>query len=65
VTDWADSHAVDGAVHPPAISFTELLPWAIFAIALLALVGLVSFAPNAVLHEIFHDGRHLLAFPCD
>ena len=64
MTNWADSYPADAAVHPPAISLTELLPWVLFAAALIALVGLVSFAHGDVVHEFFHDGRHLMAFPC-
>lgn len=51
-------------MHPPAISLAELVPWVLFAAALIALVGLVSFAHGDVVHEFFHDGRHLMAFPC-
>lgn len=64
MTDWADTYPREAAVHPPAIALSELWSWAVFAGALLALVGLVSFANGEVVHEFFHDGRHLMAFPC-
>ncbi len=58
--------AVAGAIHPPAIAIRELWPWlllgaALFAVALY-LVG--SFQGSPWLHELLHDGRHLLGFPC-
>jgi cobalt transporter subunit CbtB len=64
VTDWAESYPREAEVQPPAIALSELWPWALLALALVALVGLVSFSHDNVLHEFFHDGRHLLAFPC-
>ena len=64
MTDWADSYPREAVVHPPAIALRELWPWALFAAALIALFGLVSVADGAAIHEFFHDGRHLMAFPC-
>jgi cobalt transporter subunit CbtB len=59
------------AIHPPAISLREILPWALFALALLLLVymvgmdeGATSLVPGTNVHEWVHDGRHLLGFPC-
>lgn len=52
-------------LHPPRISAEELWPWTLLAVALLALVYVVTAADGAFVHEYFHDGRHLLAFPCD
>jgi cobalt transporter subunit CbtB len=60
-----DTYPRESAVHPPPIALSELWPWALFAVALLALIGLVSIAHGHVIHEFLHDGRHLLAFPCD
>lgn len=56
----------------PVVSGRELLPWAIFAgVILLVLVYLVGAEEGATsllsghyIHELVHDSRHLLAFPC-
>lgn len=64
--------AVPEVVHPPSIELRELWPWAMFAGALLLVLvylvgvdeGAASIIPGRVLHEYFHDGRHLLYFPC-
>jgi hypothetical protein len=46
------------------------LPWLWLAALLLLIVYLVSMDQGAisqaglVLHEVMHDGRHLLAVPC-
>lgn len=39
-------------------------PLMLILFGLIALVA-VGFAPGGALHEFVHDGRHLLAFPCD
>lgn len=57
---------------PLAIPLRELLPWAVFALVvafvLLFLVGAeqgaVSIFQGVRVHELLHDGRHLLGFPC-
>jgi hypothetical protein len=57
---------------PVAIPLRELLPWGAFAAALafvlLYLVGVeqgaAALASGQVLHELVHDGRHLLGIPC-
>ncbi|SEH12839.1 CbtB domain-containing protein [Thermoleophilum album] len=56
---------------PPAIALAELRPWLLFGLALLLLVYFVGFdegatalTPGRFVHELVHDGRHLLAFPC-
>lgn len=56
---------------PPPIALRELWPWAAFAFVLLALVYLVGAEEGATaliqgttIHELMHDGRHVLAFPC-
>ncbi|MGH2763277.1 MAG: CbtB domain-containing protein [Thermoleophilaceae bacterium] len=58
-------------LHPPAISVSELWPWALFGLALMLLIyfvgideGAASVVPGSTLHEWVHDGRHLLGFPC-
>lgn len=63
--------AVPEVVYPPAISFGEIWPWAVFAVALVGLVyligaeqGATAIAPGNLIHEWLHDGRHLLGFPC-
>jgi hypothetical protein len=56
---------------PSPISYRELWPWALIAIALLLLLffvgldeGAISLVPGRFVHEFLHDGRHLLAVPC-
>ncbi|GAA5055219.1 hypothetical protein HNP84_006179 [Thermocatellispora tengchongensis] len=53
------------------IPLSRLLPWLLAAVPLLLLVAyLVTFDQGAVsqmgsyLHELMHDGRHLLGVPC-
>jgi cobalt transporter subunit CbtB len=48
----------------PVVSLRELTPWALFAMALLSLAYFAGLAPDQSLHELLHDGRHLLGFPC-
>jgi hypothetical protein len=54
------------------IPLRELLPWAVFG-GLLALFvlyfigaeqGATSLFSGQYVHELVHDGRHLLGFPC-
>jgi hypothetical protein len=57
---------------PVSIPLREVLPWALFAgailLSLLYVIGLDQGAtavfPGAMVHEFVHDGRHLLSFPC-
>jgi cobalt transporter subunit CbtB len=57
---------------PAPISLRELLPWAVFALLLGAIViyfvgaeqGATSLVSGNWVHEFTHDGRHLLGFPC-
>lgn len=57
---------------PLRIPLREVLPWAVFAgailLTLLYLVGLdqgaMSVFSGQMLHEFMHDGRHLLGVPC-
>lgn len=60
----ASAHPRPDALHPPAISLRELWPWTVLAMALLMLVYIVTVFDSHLAHEFFHDGRHLLAFPC-
>ena len=57
---------------PTPIPLRELLPYAAYA-AVLALVllyfvgaeeGATSLVSGSLVHELVHDGRHLLGFPC-
>jgi cobalt transporter subunit CbtB len=48
----------------PVVSLRELAPWALLGLALLLLAGFAGMAPDHLVHEALHDGRHLLAFPC-
>jgi hypothetical protein len=57
---------------PAAIPFGEILPWAIFGLLLFAIgfyfvgveQGAAALFNGAYVHELLHDGRHLLGFPC-
>jgi hypothetical protein len=66
------THNEPVAVAAPPFSFTQVLPWLIFA-AMLFLValyflsaeqGATSLLSGTAVHEWVHDGRHLLGFPC-
>jgi hypothetical protein len=57
--------AVRETIHPPAIGLRELVPWVALAAVLAMLVAFVAVADGSYVHEFFHDGRHLLAVPCD
>lgn len=60
----------------PQVLLRQVPLWAWFLLALaIALVFAVGYdqglveqglqsLPNNALHEFFHDGRHLLGFPC-
>jgi hypothetical protein len=56
----------------PAIPVRQILPWAVFAGLLFLLVmyfvsteqGALSMFGGTSVHELVHDGRHLLGFPC-
>ena len=59
------------AAQPVALPIRELLPWALFSIALLVAIyfvgaeeGATSLIKGMYVHEFLHDGRHLLGFPC-
>jgi hypothetical protein len=67
----ASSTSLPEVVHPPAVSLSEIWPWALLGLALLMLVyfvgadeGATSLIRGNVIHEFMHDGRHLLGFPC-
>ncbi len=61
-----------GAVGGPIASPRELAPYAVFAGALLTLAiffvgteqATAALAGGATVHELLHDARHLLSFPC-
>jgi cobalt transporter subunit CbtB len=57
---------------PAAVPLRALLPWAVFALLLSAVLiyfvgaeqGATSLVSGHWVHEFTHDGRHLLGFPC-
>ncbi len=60
------------AAEQVVIPVREILPWAIFGglLALLAIYfvgaeqGATSIVSGTYIHELVHDGRHFMAFPC-
>jgi hypothetical protein len=56
----------------PAVPLRDLLPWAVFAGALMLVLlyfvgseqGASSLFSGNLVHEFMHDARHLLGFPC-
>lgn len=56
----------------PTIPIRQILPWAVLAGLLFVIVmyfvsteqGAMSVFDGTYLHELVHDGRHLLGFPC-
>jgi cobalt transporter subunit CbtB len=54
----------DARVAVPVVSLRELAPWTLFAVVLMSLAYVVAMAPDHLVHELLHDGRHLLGFPC-
>ena len=66
----SETRIASGSLSAP-IPVRELLPWAVFAIAMLLAIyfvgaeeGATSLVPGMYVHEFVHDGRHLLGFPC-
>ena len=59
-------------VVPIAIPVREIVPWAIFALAMFFMLayivgceqGATSLVGGHYIHELVHDSRHLLGFPC-
>jgi cobalt transporter subunit CbtB len=57
---------------PAPIPVRQLLPWTIFALLFGAVLvyfvgaegGAWSLTNGTFVHELTHDGRHLLGFPC-
>ncbi|MFD0691169.1 CbtB domain-containing protein [Actinomadura fibrosa] len=57
---------------PLRVPIREILPWAVFAVVLGAVLiyfvgaeqGATSLFGGTWVHEFTHDGRHLLGFPC-
>ena len=66
------SGTIAPVVTPIAIPVREIVPWAIFAafvfLALAYVVGfeqgMTSLIGGHYIHELVHDSRHLLGFPC-
>jgi cobalt transporter subunit CbtB len=60
------------AVPAPIASPRELLPYAVFAAVLMLVLvyfvgaeqGATSLFSGSYVHELVHDARHLLGFPC-
>jgi hypothetical protein len=56
----------------PVIPVSDLLPWTIFGALLMLLAiyfvgaeqGATALLHGSYVHELVHDGRHLLGFPC-
>lgn len=59
-----------GTTAPAPIPLRELVPWLLLVPVFLAMIYLVGLDQGALsrmgqaLHEVLHDGRHLLAVPC-
>ena len=59
-------------VEPISIPIREILPWAIFltliALQMMYFIGAEQGATSLIgghyVHELVHDARHLLGFPC-
>lgn len=57
---------------PTPIPVRQLLPWTAFAVLIAAVLvyfvgaegGVTSLTDGTFVHELTHDGRHLLGFPC-
>lgn len=65
--------AAAGRSRPVPLSMSEVLPWLlgalVFGLALYYLVGLDEgatsvFGNTMAVHELLHDARHFLGFPC-
>jgi hypothetical protein len=57
-------------LYPPAIALREIWPYALLAVVLLVQLyfvgadqGATSLVRGSFVHELVHDGRHLLGFP--
>ncbi|MEU9834739.1 CbtB-domain containing protein [Streptosporangium sp. NPDC048047] len=56
---------------PSAIPLPRLRPWLLLAVPVLLLIAYLVLMDNGAisqtgtfLHELMHDGRHLLGVPC-
>jgi Probable cobalt transporter subunit (CbtB) len=66
------THTEPVAAAAPLFTFTQVLPWLIFAATLVLVAwyfvsteqGAASLFSGSGVHEWVHDGRHLLGFPC-
>ena len=64
--------AADHTLEPVAVPWRELLPWLIFAGAMMFVLlyfgvaeqGATSVIGGRFVHELGHDARHLLGVPC-
>lgn len=61
---------MDQSMTVEPIPLRDLRPWALLAAFLIVVIYLVTLDQGALsrgglfLHELMHDGRHLLAVPC-
>ncbi|MFD1538425.1 CbtB domain-containing protein [Nonomuraea guangzhouensis] len=62
---------MSGLTTPTSVPFPRLRPWLLAAVPLLLLVAYLVLMDNGAisqtgnyLHELMHDGRHLLGVPC-
>ncbi|MEU1389189.1 MULTISPECIES: CbtB domain-containing protein [unclassified Nonomuraea] len=62
---------MSGLSTPSTIPFPRLRPWLLLAVPVLLLVAYLVLMDNGAisqtgtfLHELMHDGRHLLGVPC-
>jgi hypothetical protein len=70
MSEVAQTKPVAAAI--PPFSFSQVLPWLIFAGMLLLVAmyfvsaeqGAAALFSGTAVHEWVHDGRHLLGFPC-
>jgi putative cobalt transporter subunit CbtB len=66
------AESISQPVAIPVIPVRELLPWAVFGGLLMLLAiyfvgaeqGATALVHGRYVHELVHDGRHLLGFPC-
>jgi hypothetical protein len=62
---------MSGLTTPSTVPLPRLRPWLLLAVPVLLLIAYLALMDNgavsqagAYLHELMHDGRHLLGVPC-
>lgn len=66
------SETTTATPQPAAVPLDEIVPYAILFALIAVLVlyfvgaeeGAMSVFPGTLVHELVHDGRHVLGFPC-